>query len=78
MTHRLMLMQLIQYSKHFDFKCLTYLRLKATQTKNKLVKPWGTANHSFETAALHCIDYKIMLVIALGNTDTHFVAVELG
>ena len=34
-------------------------------TKNKLVKSWRTASHSFETAALRFIDYKLMLVVAI-------------
>jgi hypothetical protein len=43
-------------------------------TKNKLVKTWRTASHSFKTAPLPRIDYKLMLDVAFGHIHTHFFA----
>jgi hypothetical protein len=43
-------------------------------TKNKLVKTWRTASHNFKSAALPCIDYKLMLDVALGHIHRHFFA----
>jgi len=40
------------------------LQHKRDVDKNEPVKPWRTASHSFETAALRFIDYKLMLVAA--------------